>query len=143
MPGPVGNRSDQLRGHGAKKAREAEGLVANIPADEIEWPEPMPFWHPLAIEWYQSLQKPAIACFLQQTDVAQARIVCQMLTDQLGRKGGVTPAAMPAIFSAMNDLLTTEGARRKLRIEIARRDAEEVAPVLDIVDRRNRLASGD
>lgn len=141
MPGPIGKRSDQLRGHGAKSAREAEGLVTDIPADEIHWPEPMPFWHPLAVEWYEALQKPAIACFLQQTDVAQARIVAQTLTDQMSKAGGISAAAMPAIFSAMNDLLTTEGSRRKLRIEIGRRGDEEVAPVLDIVDRRNRLAS--
>lgn len=142
MPGPVGKRSDQLRGHGARAAREAEGLVT-IPADEIEWPPPADFWHPLVVEWYESLQKPAIATFLQQTDVAFARIICQTLNDQLSRSGGMSAAAMPAIFSAMNDLLTTEGARRKLRIEIARRESEDVAPVLDIVDRRTRLASSE
>ena len=103
----------------------------------------MLFRSPLVIEWYESLQKPAIACFLQQTDVAQARLVAQWITDQMDRKDGVSAAAMAPLLSAMDSLLTSEGARRRLRIEIERRDEKEAAPVLDIVDRRNKLASSE
>lgn len=136
MPGPMPKRTDQVRRRNAKPETD------KVAADELEWPEAPSFWHPLVVEWYESLQKPAISCFFQQTDVAQARIVGQMLSDQFERKDGVSAAAMPALFSAMADLLTTEGARRRLRIEIERREAEEKAPVLDIVDRRRRLAEG-
>jgi|SRR5690606_1295746 len=135
MPGPMPKRTDQVRRRNAKPETD------KVAPDEIEWPEPLPSWHPLVTEWYLSLQKPSIACFLQQSDVAQARIVAQMLSDQMDRKAGVSAAAMPPLFAAMNDLLTTEGARRRLRIEIERRDAQEAAPVLDIVDRRRKLAS--
>src|SRR5690606_41418182 len=84
-----------------------------------------------------------ISCFLQQTDVAQARLVAQWITDQMDRKDGGSAAAMAPLLSAMDSLLTSEGARRRLRIEIERRDEREAAPVRDIVDRRNKLASSE
>src|SRR5690606_6408633 len=140
--GPIGKRTDQLRGHGAASAREDAG-VERPKADDLHWPKPLDHWHPLVIEWYESLQKPAIACFLQQTDGAQARLVAQRITDQMGGSGRVSAAALAARLSAMDSLVTSEGARRRLRIEVGRRDEREAAPVLDIVDRRNKLASSE
>ncbi|KAA9155540.1 hypothetical protein FPZ12_029535 [Amycolatopsis acidicola] len=95
----------------------------------------------MARDWYLSLQVPSIACYLQQTDVAQARVIAHILTEQLNRPGGPVANALSPIFSAMDSLLTSEGARRRLSIEIDRREVTAPTPLV-VADRRDRLAKG-
>jgi hypothetical protein len=131
-------RSDQRR-----RTNKPEIPIENADrTEDVSWPAPDAAWHPLATEWYLSLAKSATSVYYDNNDVAQARIVTHLVSEQLSRPGGAVANAIGPLFAAMNDFLTTEGARRKLRIEIARSDEQKIAPVLDIVDRREQLMHG-
>ncbi|ATY11576.1 hypothetical protein CU254_14745 [Amycolatopsis sp. AA4] len=131
-------RSDQRRRRN-KPEVPIESLSGGEPA---EWGEPLDAWHPLAAEVYRSVAASPVAKWMTATDVAYAKVVCQVLTDQLNRDGGAVANALSPIFSALNDLLMTEGARRRLRIELARDDDGDEAEVFDIEAVVNQMNAG-
>lgn len=91
-------------------------------------------WHPQARRWYRSLRRSGQAVFYEASDWASAHLLADLLTRELTAvrvvelpQGGEVvvprpPGAlmMKTILGAMNDLGTTESARRRMRIEIER-----------------------
>src|SRR5687767_9552882 len=112
MTGPVPKRSSQRIRRNKVDITEAEGKPAEIPPAD-------PYWDRAAIMWYESLAESGQAVWFQQADWAYAWVVADTLS--AARESRRVPGAqmMSTIFSAMNDLLTTEGARRRLRIELS------------------------
>lgn len=113
--GPVPTRSDQRR----RQNKNSEGVatvkapgavhVTQPPADEA--------WHQMAREWYESLAESGQARWYQPSDWQTARVWAELLSRQLS--GGRPSAQMVAAWQqAATELLTTEGARRRARIEL-------------------------
>jgi len=108
--------------------------------------------HPIARDWYHSLEGSPQSVYFQSSDWAAARLLAHELTTYLGPtpRSGEQPEyrqrnanMFAALWSAMGDLLTTEGARRKLRIEVERPDPDESADadtVASLADYRERLS---
>ena len=112
-------------------------MNAKIPdaAEPVEAPEPNPAWHGYALGWYRSLTLSPVAKFYTATDWMTAIIGAEILDTCL--KDGFLNAAVIKQFNDISmRLLTTEGDRRKLRIELYRQnakdDSDEIAAVSSI-----------
>lgn len=88
-----------------------DGTVAIPAADES--------WHPLARAWFDSLAISAQSKFYEPSDWAYAVVWTEILSRQL--VGRPSARMMAAWHSAATDLLTTEAARRRVRVEVDRR----------------------
>jgi len=114
MAGPIPKR-DAERTRRNKPENEGGVSLAKGAAMPLSVPDPDPNWAPRATEWYESLSTSGIIKFLQNSDIAYARILCDALTDYYRR-----PSAMmlASILSGMTSLGVTEGDRRRMRIEL-------------------------
>lgn len=114
--GPVPTRSDQRR----RKNLNSDGLTTVTgpsPVAHVEQPPADDTWHVLARDWYNSLAESGQARWYQPSDWQTARIWSEILSRQLD--GGRASAQMIAAWAgAATELLTTEGARRRARIEL-------------------------
>lgn len=136
--GPVPKRESQRRRRNMPEVpvTHAETSVAAVrvpPADED--------WHSLAREWYESLSRSGQRQFLEPSDWAQARVWAHLLSVELFKD---KPSAMmiAAWQSGAAELLTTEGARRRMRIELERAkpvDAGEQHADATVTDLMSRL----
>jgi hypothetical protein len=120
MPGPVPKRSDQRRRRnkpeGAQLARAKGAAVVAVPAAD-------PAWHPVAVDWFESLKESGQSAFYEPSDWATARYVATAMSTNL--KGErFSSMLFSSVMSAMTDLLTTEGARRRARVELERAEPE-------------------
>jgi hypothetical protein len=102
-------------------------------------------WHPLARDWYRSLAESAQSQFYEPSDWQTARVLAELLSRSL-RSGRVTAALVERWQVGATELLTTEGARRRARLELERTTeqdgAQEAADVSELdLYRRRRGAS--
>ena len=119
--GPVPARSDQRRRRNA--GQTITRVVSGVPAvatPPLDFPA-----HPIAEAWYHSLTASAQSTFFEPSDWQAARLVAFDLTRHLNA-GRMSAQSFAAIWSAMGDLLTTEAARRRVRLEIDRTSREQV-----------------
>ncbi len=134
--GPVPKRSDQRRRRNAANPTTAVAPpAAPVPAPPLDFPA-----HPVAAGWYRSLSESGQAQFYEPSDWAAAQLVAFDLTRHLN-SGRVSAQMLAALWSAMGDLLTTEAARRRVRIEIERGDdgtAEAEAAKVAVLDAYRR-----
>ena len=120
MP-PVPKRSDQRR------RRNVEGRPDKVAAQGgVEVPEPEGAWHPVARDWFLSLAESGQSQFFEPSDWQHARYIAEAMTTNLNA-GKFSAQLFASVESAMNNLGSTEGARRRLRIEVER--ATGVQPV--------------
>lgn len=116
MPGPVPKRSDAKHGH----RTNAELAVDKAPAgEEVMWWEPQESWHPIASGWYVSLAASGQSQFYENSDVATAYFVAEAMDRNL-KQGRFSGQLFASIMSSMGDLLVTEGARRRAKLELQR-----------------------
>lgn len=122
MKGPIPKRSDKRLGHGGKSRQE----VTKAPAGPVFDPPPASkSWHPLMIEWYESLSRSGQAQFLEESDYAVAQIAAYSMSQEIA-SGAVSAAMLREFMSVAGSLLSTEGDRRRLRVELERvEDVEE------------------
>jgi len=140
MPGPAPKRSDQRR---RRNAPEIPIETAPSEGYTVDWGEPDANWHPLCRETYIALQKSPQVVYATQADVAQARITMHVWTEQLNRPGGPSGQALSALFSSLDNLMLSEAARRRARIEVAKMQKEAPPDVPDdLAARRKRAAGG-
>lgn len=120
--GPVPKRSDQRR------RRNKDGVITKgVSTGVVEWPEPSDLWHPVAVAWYQSLEESGQSDYYEPSDVWTARYVAEAMSRNL-QHGRFSAQLFAAVMSAMTELLTTEGARRRARMELQRDPAEVEDP---------------
>ncbi|MGH8875782.1 MAG: hypothetical protein ACRD0P_00300, partial [Stackebrandtia sp.] len=88
-------------------------------------------------DWYRSLAESGQAQYFEPSDWQAARLVAYDLTRHLN-SGRASSQMLAALWSAMADLLSTEAARRRVRLEIVRatsdgvpEDSSGVVAVLD------------
>lgn len=125
--GPVPKRSIERR----RRNLDSQPDVATvIGAEVVTMPEPDGAWHAIALNWYRSLGESGQSQFYEPSDWAAAAFVAETMSRALNAdKVGANMLA--ALMGAMTDLLTTEGARRRARVEIER-DGTELASVDDL-----------
>ena len=138
MPGPVPKRSDQRRRRnrpsGPDLVRGAAGPAPDIPPVQDHW-------HPIAQEWYRSLSESGQSQYYEASDWATAVFVAEAMSRNL-LQGRFSAQLFASVMSAMSDLLTTEGARRRARIELERvSDTTPAAdPTVAIMERYRKAA---
>lgn len=138
--GPVPKRDSQRRrANKESKAEQAPALTGKVDA-----PKPARGWHAAAKRWYLSLEESGQAQFFEPSDWQAAQLVAGELSVYLRSKKR-SAMMFTHLWSAMTDLLTTEGARRRLKIEIERpaedEEDSEAADVAKLDDYRDRLAN--
>lgn len=159
--GPIPKRSEERRRRNARteagESVEVEELVIVGEAPYLSAPEANPDWDVLAIELYEAALDSAQAVYYEPSDIAALRLLCESISRDLGEQfvgateeGGpiyeripMKGASLSAYLKAFGSLMLLEGDRRRLRLEIKRRDVEAaVAKAItdaDVVADRNEL----
>lgn len=113
--GPVPKRASERAGHRAKSDKPDR---VGAPT-KVRRPPVNKDWDPAARAWYLSLARSGQVRFFEPSDWAFARILADLLTGQL-KSERPSSELLKGILAAMDNLGTTEGARRRMRIEIDR-----------------------
>ena len=119
----------------ASRASIIEQVDAGLTGEEA--------WHPMARDWYRSLSESGQSRYYQPSDWQTARVLAEMLSKALS-SGRVTAALMERWQVGATELLTTEGARRRMHLELERTsrvDPKEEAAVARLDDFRRRYGS--
>jgi hypothetical protein len=120
--GPIPKLASQRR------RRNKESSATTAPTSHVAppAPEPDPDWHPIAVEWFRSLGESGQAQFYEPSDWQVARYVAEAMSRNLNAGSRLSAELFKAVLAAMAELLTTEGSRRRARVELER--AEPVEP---------------
>lgn len=144
MAGTVGTRGPVPKRSTERRRRNKESKIETVTAltEKVEQPPADPKWHPIAREWYESLASSGQARFYEPSDWHFARYVAEAMSRNLkAPKTKFSSVLFASVCSGMSDLLTTEAARRRVRMEIERTgDPEQPASVTAIADYRKRLS---
>ncbi|GAA2812893.1 hypothetical protein [Saccharopolyspora taberi] len=134
--GPVPKRSEQrIRRNRTDLPTESVTELGAVSAPDLGLDDP----HPLVADWYRALTESAQARYFEPSDWQTARFVAHTM-DRYVRSSKPSSQMFAALMSAMSDLLVTEGARRRVRIEIERGQAQEKASVSAIEDYKKLLS---
>jgi hypothetical protein len=136
--GPVPNREEDLarprsrKGSDEQETKRGQMREVTIPRADAEW-------HPIAKKLYNSLKTSGQSDFYQNSDWALAYALCDDLSHY--KKSGKRSAQMAqTLYSALGNLLVTEGDRRRVRIELQEPEEETTsAAVLAIADYKQEL----
>jgi hypothetical protein len=131
--GPIPKRSEERI-----RRNEDEGPIETLQVQgEVDIPDlNIPEAHPLVVDWYNSLKESAQNKYYEPSDWQTARIVAHFLDREL-KSFKPNGQMVATLHSYMTDLLVSEGARRRVRLEIERNVAE--AKVIDLSDRFKEL----
>lgn len=126
--GPVPDRTDNLARPRSRKGKEQNGTeVTKGTALPASIPDADPDWHPIARMLWDAMLESGQRDFYQSTDWALAYSLCEDLSqykkplvnketgEEYYKRSG---QMLQTIYSSMSDLLVTEGARRRVRIEL-------------------------
>ena len=119
MPGPIPKRSSERR-----RANKTPGLTQAPAAGSVRVPPARKGWHPIAAAWYRSLKASGQARYYEPSDWAQAQVLAESLSRML-HADEINAAMLNTILQGSRDLLTTEGQRRRLRLELVREGVAE------------------
>lgn len=187
-PGPPPKRTAERRRRNAPAAGEAEQvdvealaaaadpnslpfliaqpIVIPEPVTEDNYEAPGKGWHPLALEFWESIKRSGQAIYYEPSDWVAAKLLCESLSRDLKPQVvGIAPAtefgpaevvtdviplkgaSLAAYLKAFGQLMLTEGERRRMAIELQRhRSAGKPkgdAKVVKITDRKRALAAVD
>lgn len=141
--GPVPNRSEDLARPRSRKGQEHSQEITNGTLLPVEWPEPDPGWHQLAIDIYEGCRVSGQAALYQQSDIAILASLCDDLS-YAKRSGKRSGQLLQTIYSGMERLLVTEGDRRRVRVELqAPPDNTDSASVLVLAEYQEGLELAD
>lgn len=136
--GRTPKRTQEKMGHRTKAELEAvqkvqvAGIVEQPPADAD--------WHQIARDWYESLACSGQAIFFEPSDWAAAHYVAAVMTRNI-QAPRFNAQLFGSVWAAMNDLMTTEGSRRRLRLELERNTPDNGAAEASILaEYRMRIA---
>ena len=137
MPGPIPERSDRRR-----RVNKPDIEVDTAPATEVVVaPVAESHWHPLAKRWYLSLAESGQSRFYEPSDWMQAVVWAEVLSRTLNQGQRMSSQLIMAWSAGATELLVTEGARRRMRIELAKGgqvddDAEAAVTAMDAYRKR-------
>ena len=142
VTGPIPKRSEERRrrnkGDGPGLVQAAPGPPPGLPA----LPDPDPLWHPIAVDWYLSLRESGQAQFYEPSDWAMARYAAELMSRGLSSDRPPNGQYVSAVDSVMARLLTTEGDRRRARIELERKPSGAKLASVKPLDAYRDLAGG-
>jgi hypothetical protein len=130
IPKTIPKRSEEVMGH-RTKAELAQRETSAHGAVHVPVPPPDEGWHPIALRWYAALGESGQAQFYEPSDWAMASFVAEMMTRNLATARPNAPL-FAAIMSGCTELMCTEGARRRLRLELQRPDAAKAAKAIGV-----------
>lgn len=136
ITGPVPKRSDQ-RVRRNKPDVEIDTIEAfgQVEIPDLGLTNP----HPVIRDLYESLKDSAQSRYYEPSDWQFARFTLHF-ANKLIRSGKPSGQMLATVSSMLTELLVSEGARRRVRIEVEREQAK--GEVIDVADMfRNRLAS--
>lgn len=134
--GPVGKRKQDRLGNVTKA--ELESVTHARGADVVEVPAPDPEWHEIARDWFASLAQSGQSRFYEPSDWQRARYVAEAMSRNLNA-GRFSAQLFAAVISSAGELLDTEGARRRLRLELERGKVDDAGDVFSLDDYRSAL----
>jgi hypothetical protein len=128
--GPIPKRSEERRRRNKDDGVAVAQVPSGPPPDLPDLPEPDGHWHSIAVDWYMSLRESGQAVFYQPSDWAMARYAAELMSRLLSADKDKMPngQAVAALDSVMARLLTTEGDRRRARIELERKPPAQQTP---------------
>lgn len=134
MPGPLPKRSDQRRRVNKPdvpvRSGKAQPFVSCPPAKKS--------WGKQARDWYNSLALSGGSVFYEPADWHTAQAAATLLSEIYAN--GFSVASQIQAWSAMNsELLATEGARRRARVELHREPVADVPVKVSSRDRDRTL----
>lgn len=136
--GPVPKRSSERR----RRNKESKVETVAPIAEKVDQPTADPKWHPVAADWYESLAVSGQARFYEPSDWRYAYFVADLASGLLKQPMTRRSSQMTAaVMSGMNDLLTTEAARRRVRLEVERETEMKPASVTSLEDFRKSLGA--
>lgn len=139
MPGPIPNRSDQRR-----RVNKPTVPISKSPgAHTVSIPPADKRWHPIASRWYKSLIQSGQSAYYEPSDWAQALYIAEAMSRNLANARFSAQLFM-AVLNGSTELMTTEGARRRLRLELQRGnvvDEDEDASVSALSEYRKKLGA--
>lgn len=144
MPGPIGKRDGERRRRNKDAVDTTVIDVAELISQPVEVPVADENWHPAILQLWESLQHSATATLYEPSDWATAYLACVAFDRQLKPVPIVTTdtdgnqevkmhevpipgAALTSMLKWLQDLMATEGARRRLKIETERKNVREAA----------------
>jgi hypothetical protein len=133
--GPVPKRSDQrIRRNKDDVPIEKVTSLGFVVQPPLSLDDP----HPIIVDFWHSLADSAQAQYYEPSDWQFARFVMHH-ANTLVRSQRPSSQMFAGVVSALNDLLVTEGARRRVRMEIERE--QQKAQVFNVAEMfRDRLA---
>ena len=140
MPGPIPKRSDQRRRENKPEINIEKGVAGAV---GVEIPDPNPAWLPPTLRWYESLAESGQSHWYEPSDWAQAWILAELLDREL-LKDKASSMMIAAWMTGASELMTTEGSRRRLRIELAKGsqiDEDHESAVADLLSFRQSKSS--
>ncbi|MFE0470479.1 hypothetical protein ACFW2V_02535 [Streptomyces sp. NPDC058947] len=109
-------------GHRSKHEKDSISKAPSGPPSDLpDLPDPDSNWHPIATDWYLSLQQSGQAAFYEPSDWAMARYAAELMSRGLSSDRPPNGQYVAALNSVMTSLLTTEGDRRRARMELERK----------------------
>lgn len=128
MPGPPPKRSDQRRRRNKPDESQPNLTVVKdeAPRPVVKAPRVSPSWHPLMKDWFRSLKQSGQARFYEPSDWQTARLLAEVMSQELNNGEGVKASMLAEFNRAAASLMTTEGERRRLRVELQAADGAAV-----------------
>ena len=140
--GPIPKRSEERRRRNKEEGPDPVKVAAGPPFDVPELPEPDGDWHEIASDWYVSLRESGQAVFYQPSDWAMARYAAELMSRLLKSDRAPNGQLVSALDSVMARLLSTEGDRRRARIELERKPAGPQLASVKPLDAYRDIAGG-
>lgn len=126
--GPVPKRSDErIRRNKDDSPVEKVQAVGTVEVPELGFADP----HPIVVDMYESLKDSAQSQYYEPSDWQFARYTLHFADQQL-KSSKPSAQMVTALNQAFTDLLLSEGARRRVRLEIER--AQAGAQVIDFAE---------
>ncbi|GAB3912660.1 hypothetical protein ACFQ1S_00515 [Kibdelosporangium lantanae] len=127
--GPVPKRSDQRVRRNKDDGGDVEKLPAvgsvEIPDLDIEDP------HPLIVDFYESLAESAQSQYYEPSDWQFARFTLHF-ANGLIKSNRPSSQMLAAVNAALTELLVSEGARRRVRLEVERE--QSTGQLIDVAE---------
>jgi hypothetical protein len=141
MPGPVPMRVAELNKHSHRVNDQVDTVKVDgeVPVPDLNIPDA----HDIVLEMWEAAKNSAQKRYYEPTDWQQLRLVL-VFADKLLKSSRPSGQMLAVVHSMLGDLLTSEGSRRRLRIEVERRVNGEPENVLDVAAMfKQRLATAN
>ena len=140
MPGPLPKRIEERRRRNAVPGETVVEMAGEVVPPEL--PKMTPAVHPVAAGWYESLKASGQSLYFEPSDWAAAVVVTLAMSKNLRAKR-FSGELFGQVWGAMNDLLTTEAARRRARIQVRRMiDGVEEPEAPTALDEYRKMVGG-